>query len=217
VEGFAKWPRRLRETDPRAAALAQAHGIPMNLSLHAQNSLRMTVRVTRSGQEPGSELNASVLLTEAGVPLTQPAAVGLGIQRPNGVPRQTTLSADGDGSYTTSFEADIPGVYALDVQSSGTTEQKTIDGVIADGFPFTRSESRTAAVWYGNNDPTRGKGGGQDGADAILDVLTCILTGERTRQYLEKRGLDPDEIERCIREVSRRRVSSGASEPGLES
>jgi von Willebrand factor type A domain len=218
--GFAKRLRSLHESNPEAAAIAEAHGIAANLSIHAQSSLRMTVRVSQSGQEPGSEVKVSALLTEAGVPLTQPADVALGIQRPDGVLRQATLSAGGDGSYTTSFVADAPGVYALDVQSSGTTEQKTIDGVIVGGFPFTRSESRTAAVWYGNNDPTSGKGGGHDGADAILDVLTCLLTGERARQYLEERGLDPDEIERCIREVSRRRASGGATEPepvpGLE-
>jgi hypothetical protein len=97
----------------------------------------------------------------------------------------------------------MSGVYLCRIRASGRSRS---------GYPFTREQTLTAAVWRGGNrDADPGQSGGgplvewlQEHDEKLCGILRCILAegGVLSPQFekkLKEEGLDIDKLRKCLK------------------
>lgn len=198
--------RYLHRTDENSATAAAKllHGVRYNLSAQAYSNLRFRGHLSQDSLEPGATFTVRAALTEFGIPVEHRAAVRVDVERPDNSQTTLSLSEVDPGSFETSFPANLQGVYRLRVLASGLTLR---------GVPFTREELLSGAVILGGDrtSPTSDAPAGTRDAQ-LCDLLECLLRPEALGRLLQEHKVDPDVLQRCIKEWCKQRSES----PSLE-
>jgi hypothetical protein len=127
-------------------------GLLVDVSVHAQSSIGMDVRVRQTAVEPGATVDLEAVLTLGSAAWRFPAEVRAEIAAPDGKLDLRTLS-ETDGVYGTSFVAGVAGVYTVKITADGLTDVTLDPSGTASGLPFTRFETRTVAVYQPRTTP----------------------------------------------------------------
>ena len=97
------------------------------------------------------------------------------------------------GVFSAEFQTTLPGVYRVLIHAEGRSRG---------GLPFTREHLLTAAVFRGGDNPlpTNIDLGGRP---VICDLLPCLLEQDGVRKALERQGIDPESVRKCLERVCR--------------
>lgn len=179
-----------------AEAFREQRGLPFSVVIHAYSNLSLRASASQSGYEPGATIQLTATLAESGVPIEKGATVWADVTLPSGHITQVNLSSD-DGVYRGKFVAGETGLYRARVRAAGKTMR---------GFPFTREQTVTAAVWIGGNN----QGGGTLG-DTLCHLLNCLFGENRViskplEEVLHRLGVDINGLRRCLAECAHSRI-----------
>jgi hypothetical protein len=174
---------------------AAAHGIAYSVNVHAFSSLRMHAEAAQNSMEPGAKLDLRVSLTEADLPVERRAYVRADVVLPSGIAQTVALAEAAPGSFEASMIAAAPGIYQIRFRAWGTTLR---------GFPFTREQLRTPAVWRGGDNPPPTPPAGGSDADWCR-FIECLLQQKGLAAWMEKAGFSRDELLECWKASCRRR------------
>jgi hypothetical protein len=175
------------------------HGLRYSFNVHAYSNLRMHTTVAQSSYVPGALVSVRSVLTEYGVPITRGGSCIAEIERPDGSTATLGLTEVAQGEFEGSTVAALDGVYTMRVVATGRTMR---------GRPFTREQTRTAAVWVGGDreppDPNEGSDrDGGEGHDRWCELVACLLGQRSVRKALERHDVDLDEVRKCLEHVCR--------------
>lgn len=183
-----------------------AHGVRYSLMCRSWSNLRMRVRSAKTSNEPGAILTLQARLTEYGVPVEDRANVTATVEAPGGAAGALAFDEIEPGVFEAETLLSQGGIHCFRVLASGKTFR---------GTPFTREQLVTASVWPGGDrPPPGGEGTGQPGDgrhDGFCCLLSCLLQTDGGRSLLEKNGLRPEEVEKCLRKCC------GGEEGGVRS
>ncbi len=200
------WTARLRERlasrdDARAEALLkqaltalEVHGVPFTLTVQSRTALHLDVQLSQASRRPGAPGTLRATLTDSGIPLVASAGITAHVRPPTGPTTTVPLARDGD-AYLATIPTTVPGTYEVRVVAEGQDLR---------GSRFTREELRSLNVWARGDDPgpTRIDQGG--GATAWCDLLACLLRQDGVRAALDRQGIEPDELQRCLKQLCTR-------------
>lgn len=169
----------------------KVNGVPYTLSVQARSALRLSVGISQHSRLPGTAGLVRATLTDSGIPLGHSAAVHALVTGPDGTSRTIPLTEAEPGVFQAEAGTTIPGVYRVLVRAAGSDLR---------GVPFTREELRTIAVWARGDDPPPVviETGQPKGLDTCA-LLLCLLEDDGARQLLERHGIDPDRVARCVK------------------
>lgn len=149
-----KRARESRKSNQTGATGPGAAGARYSVVVHTFSNLKMKPRIDQSSLEPGAAVTLRANLTEYGMPVEGRAIVHAEVTRPDGSMVTLALDEEPEGNFQTVFTAGMSGIYDCRFLARGTTMR---------GKPFTREESRTAAVWNGGDDPRTPTGNEHEG------------------------------------------------------
>ncbi len=171
----------------------RAHGARYSLVVQGFSNLRMTAALRQSSYSPGATMNLRATLTEYALPLANRAVMHAELVRPDGTTSTIAMAETEPGVFEAAVPASLHGVYQFKIEATGATMR---------GLGFTREQLLTGGIVEG--------GGGRvlppDGRfDRFCELLDCLLD-ERTGAwgFLKERGLDPERLVRCLREICAR-------------
>ena len=175
--------------DPRH----HAHGARYNVSIHAYSNVHLQARLDQGSLEPGARLALTAVLTEYDVPLGGRSNVLAEIERPDATRSTVPMFETEPGVFSAEFQTTLPGVYRMLIHAEGRSRR---------GLPFTREQLLTAAVFRGGDNPlpTNIDLGGRL---VICDLLPCLLEQDGVRKALERQGIDPELVRKCLERVCR--------------
>ncbi|MEM9385414.1 MAG: S8 family serine peptidase [Pseudomonadota bacterium] len=170
------------------------HGIRYSLNVHSYSNLRMRASLAQTGYEAGAEMSVQAVLTEYGLPVEQRASVHAEITRPDGTQVSLPLVEEEPGVFRTSTTATANGVYRFLLRAKGNTLRQR---------PFTREQIVTGAAWHGGNHPPPTGRDEPDGAtERWCRFLECLLkqveSSPKAKAWLERCGLEPKQLQRCL-------------------
>ncbi len=198
---FKKYLNVLGDRDRDALRATQAHGVPYNLSAHAMSDLRMTAHLTQNSNEPGAGLSLRATLTEAGIQFAGRAEVHVELTQPTGTSTTIVLTETSPGVFEATAMATLPGIYPARFLASGTTRT---------GTAFTRDLLRTGAVWRGGDAPPPNRTNDPRGRDADwCRLIMCLQDNDSVRRLLDRQGIDPKDLFRCLTEFCADRTRPG--------
>jgi len=185
--------------DQVSAALRGQSGLPFSLLIHAYSNLSFRATASQAGYEPGAKVQLTATLAESGVPEENPAFVWAEITDPGNRVFQVNLSGKEQGTWGGEFVASQPGIYRARVRATGKTLR---------GFPFSREQTVTAAVWIGGNSQG-GMGAGP--GDKLCHLLNCLFGGKGivskpAEELLSRLGFDIAALRRCLAECAQSRI-----------
>ncbi len=188
LAAYVEYPEWLRDI--------ATHGLRYAVTVHAYSSLRLRVSLAQSSYEPGATLTLSAVLTEHSIPLESGAAVVAELTRPDNTSTTLNLAGVDKGIYEATLSASLSGIYRFRVRARGASLR---------GFPFTREQEVTGAVWKGgDNPPPSGKDDPRGQRERLCRLLACLLDRKNFSAQLEKRlaelGLNLAGLRRCIKE-----------------
>lgn len=123
-------------------------GLPIDVSVHTNSALGMTLRATQASTRPGAEVRVNALLTLASVAWSfGGATVRMTLQWPDGIVSYHDLVESRRGVFDVAFTAAIPGTYTLQVTADGVFDDLVTPGSGDPGVPFSRFAKRTISVW----------------------------------------------------------------------
>lgn len=181
-----------RRDFPQALLQARTHGIRYSLNVHTTSNLRMQAKMAQNSMEMGAVLTLRAVLEEYGQKVTSRAQVRAEMERPDGTEAELILTEGEPGVFEANVEARLSGVYRFRVLASGRTFR---------GYPFTREQLLTGAVWSGGDDPfPTSDNEFRKRDERLYDLALCLLRDEAFGRYLEEREIDVDAIRRCVQE-----------------
>jgi murein tripeptide amidase MpaA len=192
---YAKYLGSLEQVGVAAAV----HGVPYSLNVHAFSSLRMKAWLMQQSYEPGSTVLLRAALSESGLPVEKRAYVVADVQRPDGSSTTLALLEVEPGVFEASLIAAQPGIYPVRFRARGTTLR---------GYPFTREQLRTAAVWRGGDAPPPSGTTQPPGGVDWCRLVACLLGNKGILTLLERHGIDVDGLRRCWKEQCQDRMPS---------
>ena len=153
------------------------------------SNLRLSVDKHQESLKPGAAVTLSALLKEYDVPLSGDATVWAEITRPDQSAFDLKLARESAGSYSASFNSSSPGVYTCRVRAEGLTSM---------GSPFTREQTVTAGVYYGDYRPVPQSADD----DVICHLIEClisekVLSPEVIRRFAAM-GIDLKRFMECV-------------------
>lgn len=177
---------------PELYAQTAAHGIRYNFLAQSYSNLRMRARLAQTSLEPGATLTLRAILTEYGLPVAGRATVRTELVRPDDTQTTLSLVEAEPGVFEVSTVAALSGIYRFRVLAKGRTMR---------GRPFTREQLLTGAVWRGGDQPPPTSDTDPRGRDERLcQLLLCLLKQDGVLRWLKQAGIEPQEIEKCVRE-----------------
>jgi hypothetical protein len=193
-----RYPKYLSSFD-QAGLGGAVHGIPYSVNVHAFSSLRMKAWVIQQTYEPGANLVLRSALTEGGLPVEKRARVHAEVHKPDGSAMTLALAEVEAGIFESGLTAVQPGIYPVRFCAKGTTLR---------GYPFTREQMRTAAVWRGGDaHPPSETTQPPVGVDWCR-LVACLLNDKGIVTALERSGIDVDGLRRCWKEQCQDRMQS---------
>ena len=178
---------------------AGVHGVPYILNVHAFSSLKMKAWVVQQSYEPGAKLLLRASLTESGLPVEKRASVLADVQKPDGSSTTLGLVEVEPGVFEAGLMAVQAGIYPVRFRAKGTTLR---------GYPFTREQLRTAAVWRGGDAPPPSTTTQPPAGVDWCRLVACLLADKGIVTLLERNGLDVDGLRRCWKEQCQDRMPS---------
>ncbi len=141
---------------------------------------------------PGAAVTIFAALKEYDVPLRTGAAVWAQIARPDQSSLELKLERTDASIYAASFKTSLPGVYSCRVRAEGLTSK---------GSYFTREQTLTAGVYYGNYDPVPQP----DPNDVMCHLMECVLSEKvlspaTVKRFLEM-GMDLKNLRECVSRI----------------
>lgn len=177
---------------PDLYAQAAAHGIRYNFLAQSYSNLRMRARLAQTGNEPGATLTLRAILTEYGLPVGGRATARAELVRPDDSQAILALAEVEPGIFEVSTVAALSGIYRFRVLAEGSTMR---------GRPFTREQLLTGGVWQGGDRPFPTSETDPRGRDERLcRLLLCLLKQDGVLRWLKQAGIEPQELEKCLRE-----------------
>jgi murein tripeptide amidase MpaA len=178
---------------------AAVHGVPYSLNVHAFSSLRMKAWVTQDSYEPGAKLLLRASLTESGFPVDKRAYVQADVQKPDLSSTTLALAEVEPGVFESTLTAVQAGIYPIRFRATGTTLR---------GYPFTREQLRTAAVWRGGDAPPPSDTTQPPAGVDWCRLIPCLLQDKGILTLLERNGIDAEGLRRCWKEQCQDRMPS---------
>jgi hypothetical protein len=164
-----------------------AHGARYSLTASAWTNVRMTARVDQDGFAPGSRARIGAVLTEHGIPAATVRVSAL-VRRPDGITTQMQLDQDGPGAFAAEIDLTQAGAWRILVHADGRTRR---------GEPFTRDQLLTGVAARKDG---RGEGPREPKRSELIELLEFLARDEGARKSASERGIDPDALERFLRE-----------------
>ena len=193
----------------RAAAVTNLEDdrtVPYSLVVHAYSNITLEAHTEQTSFEPGAHVTLRASLAQSGIPLAHRAHVWAEVTPPGGNATAIALPEREEGQFATQLATTGPGVYHVRVRARGTT---------ANGEPFTREKTLTAAVWRGGDRVSDPGSGGQAIVDylrerdaRLCELLSCLLRqdgviGAEQEKRLRALGIDLAHLRRCLAEFCR--------------
>lgn len=178
---------------------AAVHGVPYSLNVHAFSSLKMKAWVTQQSYQPGAQLVLRSSLTESGLPVEKRAYVQADVQTPDLSSTTLALTEVEPGVFESTLAAVQAGIYPVRFRAKGTTLR---------GYPFTREQLRTAAVWRGGDAPPPSDTTRPPAGVDWCRLIACLLTDKGIVTLLERNGIDVDGLRRCWKEQCQDKMPS---------
>jgi len=163
--------------------------LPYSFVAHTYSNLNLTAYKIQESLKPGAAVSLFASLTEYDVPLSNSAAVWAQITNPDQSTFDLKLPQIDAATYSASFNTSLPGVYICRLRAEGLTSK---------GLPFTREQTLSAGVYYGNYDPVP-----QPNPDeSLCQLIQCFLTekvlSDATIRRLSEMGINVKELEECL-------------------
>jgi hypothetical protein len=171
----------------RGPAACARGGARYSLSALAWSNLRLRASLAQSSMAPGATLTITARLDESDVPVDHRASVTAEITDPNGATAQIGMVETEPGHFQTATIAVLDGVYTIQVTANGVTFR---------GTPFTREQTLTGAVFQGGDQPLPTTPPGGD--SPLCCIIGSLIEEDSVRRYLDKHGLNPEEIRKAI-------------------
>jgi hypothetical protein len=182
------------------ASARRVHGVRYNLSAQAYSNLRLQASLSQNSLEPGATLTVRAALTEFGIPVDHRAAVRVEVERPDNSQATLSMAEVDPGTFEANLVANLQGVYRLRVLASGLTLRRVA---------FTREQLLSGAVALGGNRPAPTSDPSAGTHDARLcELLDCLLRPDALGRLLVEHRVDPNVLQRCIKEWCRNRSGS---------
>lgn len=118
------------------------HGVRYNLNVHTYSNLRLRAIQFQNSYELGSTITIRARMTEYGIPIKERAYLQGELKRPDGTITSIVFNEIEPSVFESSILASMAGVYRFKINAKGTTFQ---------GYPFTREQMLTAAVYHGGD------------------------------------------------------------------
>ncbi|MCP5234360.1 MAG: tyrosinase family protein [Zoogloeaceae bacterium] len=190
---FKKYVSKLRDRQANRWPTSTAiHGIPYNLCVHAKSNLRLAVSVSADSHEPGASASLQARLVESGLPVGHRASVQVELKRPDGATVRFALQETAPGEFDHVVTLSRAGVYQVRFLARGRTRR---------GEPFAREELRTIGVAVGADTPRPRRP--ERARHPWCDLLKCVLSDGAGDKLLERLGVDPQHLSKCLEAVCR--------------
>jgi hypothetical protein len=177
-------------------------GLPYSVVVHSYSNISLRALAQQTSYQPGAVVNLSAFVSGSGMPITSGVSVWAEVAGPSGNTFGVTLAPEADLSFGGHFGANVAGVYRIRVRAAGTS---------ARGWPYSREQALTAAVWAGGDNPVTP--GGRP--DPLCELIGCLLRSGAISADLIARlarsGLDLRALLKCL-ESNCARQSSGDPE-----
>ena len=165
------------------------HGVPYSLNVHAFSSLRMKAWILQQSYEPGAKLTLRAVITEAELPVEGRASMWAEVTYPYGSTSSLALNEVAPGIFEASLTAAQAGIYPARFRAVGKTLR---------GYPFTREQLRTAAVWRGGDQPPPSSSTQPPRGVDWCELIECLLATKGIVQLLERSGIDAAGLRKCV-------------------
>lgn len=174
------------------AVLGQTGTLPYSVVVQSYSNLMMHADATPTVVAPGAPVTLVASLSEYGVPVAGRATVQVEALDPLGAVTPLALPETAAGTFQAPYASALRGVHTFRFRASGIT---------LGGRPFTREETRTAAVFV----PRVGVPGGgrDDDRGRVCELLECLLKRGGLARFLERNKIDPEAVARCLRRYCR--------------
>ena len=159
--------------------------IPYSLSVQSYSDLKFKVQIEQSSQTIGSILRVDASLNQYRLPIS--GTVQAEMRLPDGSIREITLLETIKGKFETKIEANQSGVYQFRVKAKGYS---------LNGIKFTREALRSVSIY--KNKPDRPTQFRDEQEDSVCKLINCLLKQEGIIKFLDKNGLNPNDIKKCF-------------------
>jgi len=183
--------KRSESRDMANDRIIRRQALPYDLLVHAYSNLTFGATLVQQSYEPGALVTLRATLREYDVPVDGRANVWAEVTWPTGGLRLIPFTKADPGEFSASFQADSPGLYAVRIRAYGETFR---------GAPFTREQTRSAAVWPGGDrHPDT-----QSNAEQFCALLECLLRSKAfdaiSGMSVKDLGVNMRAFEQCIRQ-----------------
>jgi hypothetical protein len=172
--------------------------LPYSLIVQTFSNLNLSATTHQVSFKPNSEVKILANLTEYNIPFKGNATVWADITKPDQTTLRLPLKAIEKGSWNSSFNTDISGIYQIRIYASGIT---------SGGSNFTREKSLTASSYLGED-----KKPNSDIIDwfeehdkKLCNFIKCILSDKVITEQGQKRlydlGIDVKQLKECFSEI----------------
>ncbi len=156
---------------------------------HTYSNLNLTAYKNQESLKPGAVVTLFATLKEYDVPLQTDAVLWAQIKNPDQSTFDLKLQKNNAATYSVSFNTTLPGVYSCRLRAEGFTSK---------GLPFTREQTLSAGVYYGDYNPLP-----QPKPDEVMcQLIQCFLSekvlSRATIKRLSEMGINLNELEECL-------------------
>jgi hypothetical protein len=174
----------------RASALRGS--LPYSFVVHSYSNLNLSAYKYQESLKPGAAVTLFASVKEYDVPLQNDAAVWAQVTNPDQETFDLKLVRVTAATYSTSFKTSQPGVYLCRVKAEGLTSK---------GTAFTREQTMTAGIYYGNYDPVPPA----RPAEELCRLIQCFLSEETLSSAAVRRlgelGINLKHLNECIAKI----------------
>jgi Common central domain of tyrosinase/von Willebrand factor type A domain len=168
---------------------AVRESLPYSFVAHAYSNLRLSACKQQESLKPGSAVTLFASLKEYDVALQTEAVVWAQVTKPDQGTFDLKLPRTDAATYSGSFNTSLAGVYACRLRAEGLTSK---------GLPFSREQTLSAGVYYGNYEPVPQP----KPNEAICHLIECflsekVLSPAAIRRFSEL-GIDMKHLRECI-------------------
>ncbi|WPP49290.1 tyrosinase family protein [Catalinimonas niigatensis] len=168
--------------------LSQYQSVPYSVIVQAYSDLNFEMAVDQSSKVAGAKINITATLSQYNVAVE--GDVKAKITYPNGKQKVIPLTAEGDGSYTSSFTGEHSGLYQIRCKAKGKSFA---------GSTFTREAVRTVSLYRSQPIPPVNDEEGKESGEALCKIVDCFLSDKGIMTLLKKHEVDARRLRECLK------------------